>query len=88
MKSWKRARKKPVEIQYREPIPNTDAVLDINKGFERVEYIKTLEGTEIAVPMRDFVIKGVRGELYPIKKDIFYETYDLLDEELGGGNKK
>lgn len=27
----------------------------------------------------DYIIKGVRGELYPCKPDIFKETYDLID---------
>lgn len=37
--------------------------------------IKTLEGTMTA-SIRDFVIKGVNGEFYPCKPDIFEKTYE------------
>lgn len=41
-----------------------------------VEYIeiKTLEGNHVA-SIGDFIIKGIRGEFYPCKPDIFHETY-------------
>ena len=37
--------------------------------------IETLEGTMTAKP-NDYVIKGVNGEFYPCKPDIFEKTYD------------
>lgn len=37
--------------------------------------IKTLEGTMEARP-GDWIIRGVKGELYPIKNDIFRKTYE------------
>ena len=37
-------------------------------------YIHTLEGAMHA-SVNDFIIKGVKGEFYPCKPDIFYETY-------------
>lgn len=40
--------------------------------------INTLEGTMIA-EKDDFVIRGIKGEIYPIKSDIFKESYDLVD---------
>lgn len=40
--------------------------------------INTLEGTMIA-ESNDFVIKGVKDEIYPIKPEIFKESYDLVD---------
>ena len=42
--------------------------------------IKTLEGTMVA-NIGDYVIKGVAGEFYPCKPDIFEATYDLVEEE-------
>jgi hypothetical protein len=39
--------------------------------------IDTLEGTMRASP-GDWIIRGVRGELYPCRTDIFAETYDPL----------
>ena len=41
--------------------------------------IHTLEGTMTA-SRGDFIIKGVEGELYPCKENIFYETYELAEE--------
>jgi len=41
----------------------------------RIPTIKTLEGNHI-VTLGDFIIQGVKGELYPCKPDIFYETYE------------
>ena len=38
-------------------------------------YIRTLEG-EMHVSLNDFIIKGVRGEFYACKPDIFWETYE------------
>lgn len=37
--------------------------------------IKTLEGSMLASP-GDFIIQGVKGELYPCKPDIFAATYE------------
>ena len=38
-------------------------------------YIKTLEG-DMKITEGDYIIKGVKGEFYPCKPDIFYATYD------------
>lgn len=40
--------------------------------------IPTLEGTMRAKP-GDYIIKGVQGEFYPCKPDIFAETYEAAD---------
>jgi hypothetical protein len=37
--------------------------------------IRTLEG-EMRADVDDWIIKGVKGELYPCKPDIFAATYD------------
>lgn len=37
--------------------------------------IQTLEGEMIASP-GDYIIRGVQGELYPCKPDIFEATYE------------
>ena len=39
-------------------------------------WIDTLEGGHIVCP-GDWIITGVRGEHYPIKDDIFKETYEI-----------
>jgi hypothetical protein len=40
--------------------------------------IKTLEGTMIAV-CGDWIIKGIKGEFYPCKPDIFEAIYEKAD---------
>lgn len=42
-------------------------------------YIQTLEGTMTAT-VGDWIIKGVKGEFYPCKPDIFESTYELVIE--------
>ena len=41
--------------------------------------IPTLEG-DMLVSMGDWIIKGVKGEFYPCKPDIFDATYEQVDE--------
>lgn len=41
--------------------------------------IKTLEGT-MRADIGDWIIRGVKGELYPCKNNIFEATYELLGE--------
>jgi len=40
--------------------------------------IGTLEGEMIA-EIGDYIIKGVKGELYPCKPDIFAATYEVIE---------
>lgn len=40
--------------------------------------IETLEGTMTA-SLGDYIIKGVQGEFYPCKPDIFEATYEAVD---------
>ena len=41
-------------------------------------YIETLEGT-MRADLNDYVIKGVNGEFYPCKPDIFEKTYEKVE---------
>ncbi len=41
--------------------------------------IYTLEGIHTAI-VRDWIIKGVKGEFYPCKPDIFEMTYEKCDD--------
>lgn len=76
---WRKCRKKPIEVQFREVEPKT---LIRVKMPERVavwgESIKTREGLLFAYPDKDYIIMGVRGEVYPINKEIFNETYSVV----------
>ena len=51
-------------------LPNTDP----NKSWL---YINTLEGQMTAMT-GDWIIKGVKGEFYPCKPDIFAATYESV----------
>lgn len=52
---------------------------DDNEEYIEELFIKTLEGTH-HVSVGDYVIQGIKGELYPCKPDIFEKTYELVDE--------
>ena len=50
--------------------------------------IETVEGTMIA-EIGDFIIKGVNGEFYPCKPDIFYKTYEpITNAEAKGPGRR
>ena len=85
----KKYRKKPVVI---EAIKFCDNAHDIEKfvGLELMGnmhgtgkvvelIIPTLEGEHIATE-NDYIIKGIAGEFYPCKPDIFEKTYDEVEE--------
>lgn len=65
MTEWKKCRKKPVVVEFREP-------------HSREERIYTREGVLSAFKKKDYVIKGVEGEIYPINKKIFKKTYEVI----------
>lgn len=84
------ARKKPVTIECMKfnGFKNLDEVkrfcgdsantfADVERGTEEL-YIKTLEGCRHASE-GDIIIKGVNGEFYPCKPDIFEKTYEFVD---------
>lgn len=63
---WFLARKKPVVVKVRE----------VEGGTEE---IKTLNGIVTAVRGQDFIIRGLNGEEYPVAKDIFFKTYEIVE---------
>lgn len=81
-------RKKPVVIEAIQWLPspvcfasieglNADSPRDI-EWEDGTLYIETLEGRMAATP-GDWIIKGVKGELYPCKPDIFEATYEAVE---------
>jgi len=80
-------RKKPVEIEAVQFIDTPERVYEIAEfigGDIRVNYedkdnpyipIETLEGT-MKASVGDYIIKGVKGEYYPCKPDVFTQTYE------------
>ena len=53
---------------------------DCTIGFLDKVMIHTLEGSMTA-NIGDYIIKGIKGEFYPCKPDIFEETYILHPED-------
>jgi hypothetical protein len=45
--------------------------------------INTLEG-QMRAERTDWIIRGIKGELYPCKPDIFEATYERVEEERPG----
>ena len=76
-------RKKPVVIEAVQWTgDNATEIAEFSKGSKRyIEFegnicrIQTLEGIMTA-KLYDYIIKGVQGEFYPCKPDIFKETYE------------
>ena len=49
-----------------------------DESFKAHGWIKTLEGGHI-VCFGDWIVKGIHGEFYPCKPDIFYKTYEEVE---------
>jgi hypothetical protein len=83
-----RFRKKPVVIQAVQFLGHGNLQECLNflgpvaAGGDTVERISinTLEGIMTARPL-DWIIKGVKGEFYPCKPDIFEATYERVGED-------
>ena len=60
-----------------EEIPASGVSIDPATGFF---LIATLEGVMQAKP-GDWIIRGVQGEFYPIRSDIFEATYERVDDD-------
>ena len=83
----KKYRKKPVvieAIQYNGDNYNEISNFTGNKSLLGLKQsneiiINTLEGNMIA-SVGDYIIKGIKGEFYPCKPDIFEQTYELVGE--------
>ena len=81
-----RYRKKPVVIEAFKFTPENgpevaewcDGLASARDGKWISVTISTLEGDMEASP-GDFVIKGVKGEFYPCKPDIFEATYEVAE---------
>ena len=77
-------RKKPVVIEALELKDNMSIQVQVAKwcsgklAQDGKIYIETLEGTMTA-SIGDFIIKGVNGEFYSCKPDIFEMTYEKVD---------
>jgi hypothetical protein len=84
-------RKKPVVIEAIQFIDTPERLEELSNFIDnqllRVDYknpdkpvlkLQTLEGERLA-SVGDYIIKGVKGEFYPCKPDIFEITYEPVD---------
>lgn len=56
-----------------------DTAWEVGKAPPHVNMIiKTLEGNHTCTK-GDYIIKGIHGEFYPCKPDIFEESYELVE---------
>lgn len=87
MSTVNKFRKKPVEVEairfekpywrVKEFCPNiTLAKGGMNGTAVRFAIIPTLEG-DMRAELGDYIIRGVQGEFYPCKPDIFKATYEV-----------
>ena len=80
----KKYRKKPVTIEAiqwnGENLSEIDEFTESKvKNHESVLIIPTLEG-DMYASLSDYIIKGVNGEFYPCKPNIFAKTYEEVTE--------
>lgn len=82
----KKYRKKPVVIEALQfDGTNADDIVEFCGGVlsftrsQELPIINTLEG-DMTAQIGDFIIKGVQGEFYPVKPDIFAATYEAVNQ--------
>ena len=68
------------EIPAQELNPNYNGDISTNGDYLSGLYIETLGGKMFA-NIGDYIIKGINGEFYPCKPDIFLRTYNEVAEE-------
>lgn len=72
--------RKPIIVSATQFFPNVfpwpDGVIEIDKNEWVVD---TLEG-RMHVLSGDYIIRGIKNELYPCKPEIFHKLYDRIEE--------
>lgn len=84
-----RYRKRPVEIEavrwtedmpMRELIDFTNGLVQLNDVDRVFRVYDRLHDTWVSFGYGDWIIRGVQGELYPCRDDIFRQTYEAVEE--------
>jgi hypothetical protein len=83
-----RFRKRPIVIEawqwQGQPIDNWPPWVtwgaSVDEANTRRLTINSLEG-RLSADLGDWIIQGIRGELYPCKPDIFTETYEPVAQD-------
>ena len=87
-------RKKPVVIEAKQFTENTGITCSIWCGGRYEERVKPSDPTdirrEVLIPtlegvmtasLGDWIIRGIKGEFYPCRNDIFTETYEPVGDD-------
>lgn len=61
------------------PVPEIAQGVEFSPPDEMHIRINTLEG-EMTAKIGDFIIRGIKGEFYPCRADIFEATYEAVEE--------
>jgi len=79
-------RKKPVVIEAIQFTGNFDEIEKCIGGDAELRdgelVVATLEGP-LRASLDDWIIKGIKGEFYPCKPDIFEATYERVGGKMG-----
>lgn len=59
---------------------NSKATDRLTQTFDNGLSIATLEGV-MKANYGDYIVKGVKGEFYPVREDIFEQTYEEITNE-------
>lgn len=79
--------KKPLEIEALQWTGNEEEMREFLGELFLLIYndeglrIETLEGP-VKASLGDYVIKGIQGEFYPCREDIFHATYDQVKTDV------
>ena len=87
-------RKKPVTIEAIEWTGDPREVHEFLDEDERLDVrllgdkllVDTLEG-EMTGGLGDYLVRGVEGELYPVKASIFHKTYEVVELRRGEADR-
>ena len=88
----KRYRKKPVVIEALQFLDTAERIVELSRFITDQDVVvsyrcpehprlilKTLEG-QMEASVGDYIIRGIKGEYYPCKPDIFHATYEAVDK--------
>jgi hypothetical protein len=66
-------------VEWSKKSDNTLSAEELFQFRTPIMLVNTLEGT-MAANIGDYIIKGVNGEFYPCKPDIFEKTYEVVED--------
>ena len=88
----KRYRKKPVVIEALQFLDTAERVVELSRFIDNQDVVvsykcpedprlilQTLEG-RLEASVGDYIIRGIKGEYYSCKPDIFSATYEAVDK--------